>query len=123
MNGDSRNLVAWAPRPCLNHLRGKRMGEAPMPRWNVYAGALLTFFFAMPVHAASPEFIDSTISLSKKWIYKQQAEDNWEKPIDKHGDQKTGQTALAVYALLTAGESPQDPRIVKAVDYLRKTDT
>src|SRR5436309_3009459 len=65
---------------------------------------------AFPSRGASPEFIDSTIKLAKNWIYKQQAGDNWEKPYEQHGDQKSGQTALAVYALLTAGESPQDPR-------------
>ena len=30
---------------------------------------------------------------------------------------------MAVYALLTAGENPKDPRIVKAVDLLKKTQT
>src|SRR2546423_15652250 len=80
--------------------------------------ALAMTFAACPMYAAPPEFIDRTISLAKTCIYKQQHGDNWEKPIESHGDQKTGQTALAVFALLTAGESPQDPRIVKAVEYL-----
>lgn len=38
------------------------------------------------------------------------------------GGQWGGQTALATYALLAAGESPQDERIQKAINWLRQAD-
>ncbi|WP_428940416.1 DUF4159 domain-containing protein [Fontivita pretiosa] len=73
-----------------------------------------------------PQRIDAAIARARDFLYKQQKDDNWESEDNfdnKHGDQKTGQTALVVYTLLAAGESPQDPRIVKAVEYLKKTQT
>jgi hypothetical protein len=73
--------------------------------------------------AIDPERIDRSLARAKEFLYKQQTEDNWERPLQHHGDQKTGHTALAVYALLSAGESATDPRIAKAVEYLKKTDT
>jgi hypothetical protein len=69
-----------------------------------------------------PKRIDDSIASAKKFIYAQQKNDNWEQNFQYHGDQSTGLTALAVYALLASGESPQDARIQKAVDYLQKTD-
>jgi hypothetical protein len=98
------------------------MSKRESSRWIVVIVAVSLTFPGWG-QAIPPEFIDRTISLAKTWIYKEQKGDNWEKPIEMHGDQKTGQTALAVYALLTAGESRQDPHIVSAVEYLRKTDT
>src|SRR3954452_12977139 len=74
-------------------------------------------------HAASLDSIERAVVNGKEWLYKQQTGDNWEVEIDKHGDQKTGHTALVVYALLLSGEPHQDPRILKAIDYLKKTDT
>ncbi|HVT90885.1 MAG TPA: DUF4159 domain-containing protein [Tepidisphaeraceae bacterium] len=63
--------------------------------------------------------IDSSLERAVSWLYKQQKGDNWEQSFDVHGDQATGQTALAVYALLSAGQSSQDARIVKAIEYLK----
>src|SRR4051812_45491321 len=74
--------------------------------------------------AASLAQINQTITKSKTWLYDQQQSDHtWERDFSGHGDQKTGQTALAVYALLSAGESRQDPRLAAAIEYLKKTDT
>src|SRR5688500_17801158 len=74
--------------------------------------------------AATNEQIKQTIEKAKAYIYSQQLENHtWELEYSGHGDQKTGQTALAVYALLSSGESRQDPRLVPAIAYLKKTDT
>lgn len=72
-----------------------------------------------------PKKVDDAINQSKRWLYAQQKDGNWErslKEMGEHGDQGTGQTALVTYALLAAGEIPQDPRIRKAVEYLLKND-
>ncbi len=80
--------------------------------------------------AATPAEIDQAIKKGVEFLYSVQSEEgNWDfilqpDPQGKYpGDVKQagGPTALAVYALLTAGESPKDPRIVKAVNYLKKT--
>jgi hypothetical protein len=91
--------------------------------------AVLGTLVVFAAHASAradvdPNRIDEALNRASSWLYKQQTIDNtWEKEFENHGDQKTGQTALAVYALLVSGESHQDPRIVKAVEFLKKTDT
>src|SRR5688500_2118567 len=76
--------------------------------------------------AVEPQRVDEAISKAKVWLYSQQKDGNWERSLEgmgEHGDQKTGYTALVTYALLAAGESPNDPRIQKAVEFLLKNDT
>ncbi|MEA2734139.1 MAG: hypothetical protein QOE14_590, partial [Humisphaera sp.] len=74
--------------------------------------------------AATAQEIQQAIDRAKAYLYKQQLPDHtWEYAFDGHGGQKSGQTALAVYALLCAGESPQDPRLAPALEYLRKSPT
>src|SRR6266511_1744014 len=73
---------------------------------------------------ATNDEIRRAVEKAKTYLYAQQLKDQtWEFEFSGHGDQKTGQTALAVYALLSAGESRQDPRIAAAIAYLKKTDT
>src|SRR6185437_10426847 len=88
-------------------------------------GALVTvLFLTASVRGATPAQIRGAIDKSKAYLYAQQLSDHtWEFDHPLHGDQKTGQTALAIYALLAAGESPQDARLVPAIDYLKKTAT
>ena len=74
--------------------------------------------------AATNQEIQQAVEKAKAYLYEKQKPDRtWEYPFDGHGGQKTGQTALAVYALLCAGESAQDERIAPAIEYLRKTPT
>ncbi len=83
-------------------------------------------------YAATPAQVDAALTKGKEYLYSQQKNGNWETVAqpdpaetaqsDKNG-QFTGRTALALYALLAAGESPQDPRIAQAIDFLRKNDT
>ncbi|MEO6436627.1 MAG: DUF4159 domain-containing protein [Tepidisphaeraceae bacterium] len=79
---------------------------------------------ASSAHAATSQQVSAAIEKSKTWLYAQQSKDHtWEQDFASHGEQKTGQTALAVYALLSAGESHQDPRLAPAIEYLKKTPT
>ena len=72
--------------------------------------------------AATTQEIQQTIDRAKAFLYEKQMPDRtWEYETRHGGGQKTGQTALAVYALLCAGESAQDERIAPALEYLRKT--
>src|SRR4051812_9792533 len=86
--------------------------------------ALVVLLLASIAHAATQEQIRQVVDRSKSFLYSQQLEDGtWEAKFFGHGDQKTGQTALAVCALLASGESRTDPRLEKAIEYLRKTPT
>jgi hypothetical protein len=76
---------------------------------------------------ATPVEVEAALQKAKTFLYSQQNKDgDWEKGDRKemHGSGRMwgGQTALATYALLAAGESPQDPRLQKALDFLYKTD-
>ena len=82
-----------------------------------------SFFFTASARAATPEEVDAALAKAKKFIYAQQKDDNFEQKMNAPWIQETGHTALAVYALLAAGESHQDPRIAKAIEYLKKTET
>ena len=74
--------------------------------------------------AATPAQIRSAIEKAKSNLYDIQLKDHtWEFDHASHGDQKTGQTALAVYAANVLGESRQDPRLIPAIEYLKKTET
>jgi len=81
--------------------------------------------------AASPDQIQTAIHKGVAFLYSQQnGNGNWEKsqtrqPIKGNGSgiddgQWGGRSALATYALLTAGERPLDDRIVKATHWLRQ---
>lgn len=63
--------------------------------------------------------VEQTKARIREFIYSQQdAKGSWEKAYN-HGHAASGATAIAAYALLMSGESPQDPRLQKAIQYLR----
>ncbi len=97
---------------------------------------------ATTAQAASAEQIESSLRKGVEYVYKQQTKTgHWELTEARTGPganssfndndagqdtgaaQWTGRTALAVYALLAAGEKPQDPRIQQAVEFMLKNDT
>src|SRR5215207_6929054 len=85
---------------------------------------LLLAFVAPRARAASPEDVDAAITRAKEFIYKQQKGDNFEdQKMKEPWVQTGGHTALAVYALLASGESHQDPRLAKSIEYLKKTES
>lgn len=81
--------------------------------------------------AATPQEVEAAINKAKRYLYSQQKDGNWEKspaprlgasPHHVDGAQWGGLTAIATYALLASGESPQDPRIKQAVEFLKQSD-
>lgn len=77
--------------------------------------------------------MDAAIEKAKRFIYRHQSmEGRWETAPSRIGDGDDwekmqgstygGYTALCTYALLAAGESPNDPRIKAAVDFLKHVD-
>src|SRR5687768_15696592 len=97
----------------------------------MYCGRIMRFPFclvaillavASPSLAATTQQIREAIQKGKDYLYSIQKDGNWEIEEKVHG-QKTGQTAVVLYALLAAGESPNDPRLASAIDYLKKNKT
>jgi len=111
--------------------RRPRARSAPLLLAAVGLGALI----GPPARsrAAAPEQVDAAVARATAYLYAKQSSDGtWEKsPAPQKGEdgrsieggQFTGNTALAVYALLSAGENPQDPKLAKAIDFLKKTPT
>lgn len=78
-----------------------------------------------------PAEVEKTLNAAKAYLYKQLGKDNnWEQAdTPKHAnDNRTesgqwgGQSAIAIYALLAAGESHRDPRLASAIEWLKKAD-
>ena len=83
--------------------------------------------------AVAPERVDDAIERAKRWIYNQQHEGgHWEQDELRigtdhdwqrmQGDTYGGYTALATYALLAAGENPNNPRVKTAIEFLKRCD-
>jgi hypothetical protein len=85
--------------------------------------------------AATFQQVNNALKLAKAFVYSKQVNGLWEKvpapPDEAECDrdrnnvvagQWGGDTALAVYALLAAGESPDDPRLAKAIHFLETAD-
>ncbi len=91
---------------------------------------------ALPIgiaSAATPEQVEIAIQRAKNYLYAEQNKKGpqWEEaPARKtlasgsaiDGSQWGGRTAAAVYALLASGESPQDPRLAPAIEWLMNAD-
>lgn len=93
--------------------------------------ALITGLVPRPAAAALPAEVDASLERAKAFLYSRQKNGNWEKAQtrakatdgqDVTGSQFGGLTALAVLALLSAGENPQDDRLGPAVEFLMKAD-
>lgn len=113
--------------------------DVSVPR--IISFCLLTLAFlaarasgAAPTSQPTAGNISAAIEKAKKWVYSQQKSGGqWEKEsvrigndhpsyVNMQGDTFGGYTALAAYALLAAGESPNDPRIRQAVEFLKEAD-
>ena len=102
--------------------------------------ACLLFVFALvaacqrPTLAATPTEVDAAIAKGKQFLYSlQRPEGRWEpdpqRKGNSHGDHPKlqgsnwgGFTALSTYALLASGENQQDPRIARAINFLKTAD-
>src|SRR5688572_14856243 len=86
---------------------------------------------AEPLHAATPQQVDATVKKAVDWLYGKQKDGTWEAapardPAGKvwsvSGGQWGGRTGLITVALLSAGESPQDERLVPAIEFVKKAE-
>src|SRR5690348_15833383 len=88
---------------------------------------ILVLLLPIVARAASPADVDKSIARAKAFLYAQQQKDGtWE--IEKQGDYAPGNrhagglTAVATYALVAAGEDPQNPKIARAIAWLKTAD-
>lgn len=105
-----------------------------MPRTLI--GWLLLLTVTLPVSAAGPGApvtdaeVDAALQRMRAWLYGQQNpttgsfdDSGWREVQGSQDYHATGETALITYALLLSGESHQNPRLAKAIDFLRNTKT
>src|SRR4051794_23073623 len=87
--------------------------------WILVAAAAIA---APLARAASPADVDKAIQKAKAYLYSQQKNGTWEIVADgelsSKGKHRGGLTAVVTYALVAAGDSPQDPRLVKAIEFV-----
>ncbi|CAN5375131.1 DUF4159 domain-containing protein [soil metagenome] len=77
-----------------------------------------------PARAATVDDVDKAVKKAVDFLYSKQVGSNWESGSDPTTKQFTGQSALAIYALLAAGEKPSNnPKLAAAIDWLKKNDT
>jgi hypothetical protein len=97
-----------------------------MRKW-VVCMAALAILFAKSSLAATPDEVQNAIDKAEHYLYAQQKTGNWERRRSKKAqarisDQPGGTTVTAVYALLWAGERPDNPKIAAAIQYLKTSD-
>ena len=92
-------------------------------------GLALLIILPVPLRAATPDQVDASVKAGVDWLYAQQHNGNWEQSPAPQGatnvatgGQWGGYTAIATLTLLAAGESPNDPRLSAAIDFLKHTD-
>jgi hypothetical protein len=97
--------------------------------------AAIVSSFASTAHAATPSEVEASIDKGKKFLYSlQRPEGRWEPDAQRKGNNHHdhpkmqgsawgGFTAVATYALLASGENPQDPRMAKAIEFLKTADS
>jgi len=89
---------------------------------------MLVLLCAVAARAATPDEVQNAIDKAEHYLYLQQKGGNWERTkkvkrvISPAQDQPGGMTVTAVYALLSAGESPDNPKLSAAIKYLQSTD-
>src|SRR4051812_42278780 len=89
---------------------------------NLIAAILVTAFFAASARAATPEQVEKAIRKGVEHLYQIQSGDNWDNDWKQENGNTGGRTALVAYALLAAGESPQNPKLKSAIDFLLKQE-
>jgi hypothetical protein len=90
--------------------------------------------FPAAARAATPAEVEASIAKGKQFLYSlQRPEGRWEPDAQRKGNNHHdhpkmqgsswgGFTAVATYALLASGENPQDPRMAKAIEFLKTAD-
>lgn len=86
---------------------------------------------ARPLVAATPEEVDAAIRRGVDFLYSREGDNAWEGSPSASpsadawstgGGQWGGVSSLATYALLAAGENAQNPKLMKALNFLRNAD-
>lgn len=88
---------------------------------------LLVGMLSPVVLAATPAEVEAAIQRAIKSVYSQQRGGTWDAAAardnnERRGLQWGGETALATYALLAAGESRQDAKLAKPIEFLKTAD-
>ena len=94
---------------------------------------IATLLFCGKAPAATPDQIDKAIEKAQKYLLDQQkGGGHWENDEQRvgtghewgkmQGDTFGGFTSIATYALIASGVSLNDPKMVAAVDFLKKAD-
>jgi hypothetical protein len=97
----------------------------------LFALSLAVVLLLTPISspAASSQEVEQALTKAKKYLYSQHRNGSWEKSASQEprspdkltGSQWGGQTALVVYALLAAGDNPNnEPKLAAAIDFLKK---
>jgi len=84
------------------------------------AFAVLAAVCAASARAATVEQVEKAIRAGVEHLYTVQSGDNWDNGWNQDNGNIGGRTALVTYALLAAGESPQNPKLKSAIDFLLK---
>src|SRR3954466_15331123 len=84
----------------------------------IIAAIVLIAVIASRATAATPEQVEQAIRKGVEHLYHIQAGDNWDNNWKQDNSNTGGRTALVVYALLASGESPQNPKLKSAIDFL-----
>src|SRR5256885_4191449 len=82
--------------------------------------AVFASLLVSTAHAATVEQVEKAIRAGVDHLYQVQSGDNWDNGWNQDNGNTGGRTALVTYALLAAGESPQNPKVKSAVDFLLK---
>src|SRR5215203_6082469 len=90
---------------------------------------LLFLLTAPALHATTPAETEDALGRAKSFLYSKSADGSWEKAPEQNlksrdntiGSQWGGQTALAAYALLAAGDNPNaQPKLAEAIAFLKQ---
>jgi hypothetical protein len=91
----------------------------------------VVFSFQSPAPAATPQQVDTALNKAKALLYSKMKDANWETVQKRNtaggraettAGQWGGPTAISVYALLAAGEDPNDPRLAPSIEWLKTAD-
>ena len=107
--------------------------NSPHPIFLALTLAATLVFAARPAPAATTKQVNDAIDKAKAYLYSLQKNGIWDdtatqpspadmlaNPQNPKGGQWTGPTALAVYALLSAGDKGTDEKLVPAIEFLKK---
>lgn len=88
---------------------------------------LLVFSSSVSARAATPAEVEAAIQRAIRAVYAAQRGGIWDPPKPAGANPRRdlqwgGETALATYALLAAGESRQDAKLAKPIEFLKTAD-